>query len=187
MNIEKHTAKKADFEYYYPIIFSIILAIITTWLFIKYPIELGREIESVINNLIVFVSIIIGFLGVLLGVLLSLKNEKIIVLLFELREKDVLKHYFITPLISGSVSVLLGCVLFFRKIIDDCTNDIYGNLSVSECSVIIWLFLLSITIFSSYRLVDIMFELIFSKKVQERKYINESEEKAKELENRYSE
>ena len=188
MKSEKTNSKKAIFERNYPILFSITTVTVMLYVFVKYPIELGNEIKDVVNNLIVFVSIIIGFLGVLLGVLLSLRNEKIVLALFEMEAKETLKYYFTMPLVSGTGSVLFGCTIFFRDVIDAFIQSVYGYLAVSECIIVIWMFFTFYMLFSTCRLVSIMFELVFSDgKMQERESVVEDKERAKELENKYSE
>ena len=188
MKSEKTNSKKAIFERNYRFLFSITIITVMLYVFIKYPIELGDEIENVVNNLIVFVSIIIGFLGVLLGVLLSLRHEKIVLALFEMEAKETLKYYFIMPLVSGTGSVLFGCTIFFRDAIDAFIQNVYGYLVVSECIIIIWMFFTLYMLFSTCRLVSIMFELVFSDgKIQERERVVEDKKRTKELENKYSE
>ena len=174
-------------EQKYPVFLSIIIAVAATYIFIKYPITLREEIGSVINNLIVFVSIIIGFIGVLLGVLLSLKNEKIILILFELKAKDTLKQYFRAPIFNGTSSILFGCIIFFHKAIDSLAENIYGQMSLSECAVIMWIFFTVNMLLTAHRLLNIMFELVFSdRKVQEREIIVEDEKKVRDLKEKHS-
>lgn len=188
MKSEKTNSKKAIFERNYPIIFSITIVTVMLYVFVKCPIELGNEIENVVNNLIVFVSIIIGFLGVLLSVLLSLRNEKIVLALFEMEAKETLKYYFTMPLVSGTGSVLFGCTIFFRDAIDAFIPSVCGYLTVSECIIVVWMFFTFYMLFSTSRLVSIMFELVFSDgKIQERESVVEDKKRAKELENKYSE
>ncbi len=175
-------------EQLYPLFSAVLITCVAIYVLCKYDITFDTDLHSVISNIIVFVSIIIGFIGVLLGILLGLKNEERMEKFLSIIEKDILKRYFKEPMIAGVGSIMLGCSIFFQNEFDSFfTSLTYQYLTVSKVLICIWLFCTVYMIVSAYRIVDFMFEVIFSKEeIQEREIISENENTKKQLKDRYS-
>ena len=187
-NRDKNQYRISFWEQIYPLLFALVTSCIVAYFFYKYEISMGDEINSVISNIIVFVSIIIGFIGVLLGILLSLKNEEKMKYFLCIIEKSILKRYFVEPMVAGISSIVWGCSIFFQNSLDSFFVDfMFKNLSISKILICIWLFFTIHMVTSAYRIMDFMFEVIFSDcTIQKRERIVEDENVKNELKEKYS-
>lgn len=121
-----------------------------TLLFYNFNIEISQKTyENLISTSNNISSILIGFMGVLVGVLFTNNQKKIIEGFITYRKKD-LKKFIIQPVVLGIVVILLGCILMI--IID---NKEYINLR--EPLFKIWASLLIGLLVSSARIIRVIF------------------------------
>jgi len=139
--------------------------------------------EKILDTTITLSSIIVGFVGVLLGLLFSIRNTEIVDLLFKRKSKYVLKSYFRNNILSGILLVLVSLALYF--------NEFIGRINIVVKYIVygVWGFLLVYTIASAYRITDIIMFILFCDEENENSEpepVIMDEERKRELKNRYS-
>lgn len=121
--------------------------------------EGNDSFEKMVENSINIVTIIIGFLGALLPVILSMKNEEGIVnYLFEEVDKDQLfKKYIFSTIYLGVASLFISSMVFLR-------TSYSSDLLVYKIIHLLWIFLYSAFLLSTLRSMTHMVNVIFIKK-----------------------
>lgn len=145
-----------------PCILGTIGAALAIWLVLIC--KLSQEaFDKVLESTITLSSILIGFIGALLGILFTVKNTETISLLFQSKEKIVLKRYFRYNVILGMFLVVFSLLLYVIEAVENLTETIqyivYG----------LWGFLLLYTLSSTFRIINIMMHIIFDEKPNENK------------------
>ncbi len=140
-------------ERYGPWIFAFVGSLVSIPIFNKYSLEAG--FDKILDSSIMFSSIIVGFVGVLVGILFSLRDSELIQLFFETRTRgrERLKLYFKQNIISGILLVVFSMLLYLRAHLGSC---------VQMLALITWTFLLVFVFFSTYRIIDIIMHILFS-------------------------
>lgn len=132
-----------------PLAISILTACLFGKFLVKPVLQLGNEIDNIINAVITFASIIVGFLGVFIGILFGMGTSESISLLLE-KESGRVKRYFIEPLISGMLVILFGTLLYVRE-----------KISFADIITALWTGLIIYLIASSFRIINSMMYILF--------------------------
>lgn len=157
MKISSETKDKAYawFEQRGPICAAVIFTVIT--LYIRHKFSLSTGFDKVLDATVVFSSIMVGFIGVLMGVLFSIRDTELIKLFFKSRAVNVLKKYFYESIVSSISLVTFSIILYLRNHMSIFEILIYG----------IWSFLLMFTFLSFVRIIHIIFHIVFSEETDE--------------------
>lgn len=124
--------------------------------------------ESLVDAMVTFASIIVGFVGVLLGILMSIKNDAAVAELFRSKGRKVLRVYFREAIISGMLLVVVSAILGLGTYLDMVIPH-SGAYSPSTVLLVIWMGL-SIYVFpANYRIVSVMMYIIFHSDENENK------------------
>ena len=144
---------KKIFENIYPLIGAVIIQYIC-W---KYEINYidSENLSDALNGDITIASIVIGFLGAILPVILGMKNDSVFVkYVFELDQDKLFLKYIRRTIASGIISIFVSMVLFFR--------DMYEDNCLYDYAFYIWVGSLIYMLLCTYRSVSNMMELMFS-------------------------
>jgi len=153
---------KIKIKYYiertYPYIFSFILILLYNFYEVNFLIN--DNLSNALNGVISFDAIVIGFLGAIMPVILSMKNEsKLVKYVFENDKKDLFKKYLYITIKLGVLNVIFSLTLYL--------NSSFKS-EVFICFVVnLWLFTLTSFMFSTMRSMGHMITLLFSKDVIE--------------------
>lgn len=133
----------------YPFLIGGVASGVLFWLNIDYKIP---NFEKVLDNATIFSSIVVGFLGALLGILVSIKDTEIVTAIFETEEKSTLKSYFNETFLLGIVVVLCSSVMQVLRSQESITTLIIFH---------IWALISFWFIPSTYRIVNILMSVFF--------------------------
>lgn len=123
--------------------------------YLKMDMTDGYSYKDVLNGLITLDSIIIGFLGAIMPVVLSMKNEsKFVKYVFEKDKKNLFSKYMKATIFLGLIDVLFSLVMYVRGIMPVCVRNLMYYF---------WIFLTLSFILSTYRSLSHMINLIFAK------------------------
>lgn len=138
----------------YPYIIALIATI--TCEYIGFNMMVDEEgFTELLNGLITLDSIIIGFLGAVMPVILSMKNEsKFVKYVFEKDEENLFCKYLKITLLLGICNVVFCLVLQVRKTI---------LIEYRLMCYYAWIFFTIVFLMATYRSVSYMIALIFSK------------------------
>lgn len=158
----KNDRIRAYYEQLYPQIYSILCVIIYFLLF-----KDCREynFDNILNAVISFVSIMIGFIGALVTLIFSLLDTKIIQIIFGNEGyRTRLKNFFLCSCQSGFFILGLSIIFFVRQDI----FSVIKRITPYEASVFfiegfksIWVYCLAYFILSSYRIISLMIRIVF--------------------------
>ena len=132
-----------------------ILASVVTRLLIVNKIYLynSKDFGEVLNGLVTLDSIIIGFLGAIMPVILSMKNEsKFVRYVFENDKKNLFMKYLKATIFWGLLDATLSLILHTRDLIIKPENMYF-----------LWIFVTIVFISATYRSMSYMVVLLFSK------------------------
>ena len=137
--------------------------------------------------MVTFSSILVGFVGVLLGLLASIKDTPVVAKLFKQKEIGILKGYFSASIISGVMLVFFSIVLFLRDFIESLKLLGLLNFSVYNLLVAVWFSLIIYVILSTWRIINIMMHILFSNRedIDKVDSIVMDKNKARELQERF--
>lgn len=157
------------------LIITVLLVVFARWCDIYFSCNI-KNYEKILDASITFSSIVVGFVGVLLGILISIKETKIVQTLFTKIRKQLLVRYFKESIFSGIAVIVTSSSLYLIQ------NEIWSKLIFY-----IWIFTLIYFMLSSYRIIDILFMIIFQdNSLQDMIKGNRmSDKEAKELEDRF--
>ncbi|MBW7636524.1 hypothetical protein K1I48_24215 [Bacillus licheniformis] len=111
-----------------------------------------NNFDKVLEGATNFSSILLGFLGALLGILLSIKDSEIVKTIFSQKGTLWLKYYFYESFVTGLSVVILSSIMHI--FIDDKT-------AIAKILFYIWFFCVVFFIFSTYRIVNILMTVFF--------------------------
>lgn len=132
-----------------------ILASVVTRLLMLNKIYLynSKDFNEVLNGLVTLDSIIIGFLGAIMPVILSMKNEsKFVRYVFEKDKKNLFMKYLKVTIFWGLLNSVLSLILHTRDIMTKPENMYF-----------LWVFVTVIFVSATYRSMSYMVVLLFSK------------------------
>ncbi len=152
----------------YPQLFAVVFATLSIILIIKLNRDIINDdiLDKVIDAIINFTSILIGFVGVLIGILFSIRDEKVVERLFKSSAKEDLKKYFISAFFSGILLIIISIVMYLRAGIYFKMINIGLNVTISTifvgCIFTFWVACIGYTLGCSYRIIDIMLTILFN-------------------------
>ncbi|MCI8520598.1 MAG: hypothetical protein HFE51_10495 [Clostridia bacterium] len=149
-------------EIYCPISIGIICFIISVFTIGKINVNVCTDtFDKVLDSVINFTSIIIGFIGVLIGILFSIRNSKLVKRLFKHKSREKLKQYFIESFVSGAFLIVLSIIMYLRQ------NLIFGEYDLYTIIFNLWIGFTVYTALSSYRIISIMIVIVFNEEEEE--------------------
>lgn len=142
-------------EQYLPLILTIIVIVLCLVISGLYNFDFSDPAyDKILDATINCTSILIGFVGVLIGVLFSIRYSKLIVTLFKQGADVKLKQYFLKSIISGVMLVVISAFLYLRYI-----QPI--NIAIRYL-VTIWCGLLVYSGACYYRIIKLMIQIVFN-------------------------
>lgn len=167
-------------ERVYPYGVAIILSVILQ------RVSIGIMENSCFNNLleglVTFDSIVIGFFGAIMPVILSMKNEsKFVKYVFENDTQGLFSKYLRVTLLAGLCSAVLSLSMYIR--------DSFMHKEIKSLLYTVWVFVTSLFLMATYRSLSHMITLVFSKdnfSDESENKIREKSEKEIELEKKFS-
>lgn len=146
----------AFIENYYPVGF----AAFGSFIFYNLEYEVIQSTEGFINAIISFSSILIGFLGVVIALLYSIKQEHFLKLILKSQYyKKKLQKYCNTALFSGFIVVILSLIMLGKN-----TIKFYGSHILLEILGLIKyaeVFFLIYFIMASFRVIKFILKCVF--------------------------
>lgn len=140
-------------ERIYPHIISTIIVVIL--ISISFDPIKSKKIDSLVEGIVTLDSIIIGFMGAIIPVILSMKNEsKLVKYVFEKDDEGLFKKYLSETIAYGLVDVCVSLLIYIR--------DIITNRLALKVVSIIFIYAFFTFILSTYRSLSCMLKLIFS-------------------------
>lgn len=145
-----------NWKYYYekfgPYIFSFMVV------FVLYKKDINfienKNMDNALDGINTLGTLIIGFLGAILPVILGMKNEsKMVKYVFEKDSKKLFLKYIKITLAMGIITVLATILMYFR---DDF------NIKIKRIYFYVWAFFVLLFLLLTYRCLVNMLELIFS-------------------------
>jgi hypothetical protein len=151
--------KKRDFsslwERWYPLLLSIVSTAVLIFVVGANP---TLKVEKVIDASINLSSILIGLLGALLGILISIKDTSIVNQLFSSpNEKDRIYSFIKQAIFLGFMTIISASFLYVNLEPVKQASYYFFN---------IWLFLSICFLFFSYRILDILMYILANKDVK---------------------
>lgn len=144
----------------YPHIIAI--AITSILMFISFnPIE-SKQIDSLVEGIVTLDSIIIGFMGAIIPVILSMKNEsKLVQYVFNRDKEGLFKKYISETIGYGLLDACVSLSIY--------TRDVIENKYILKILSFLFIYLLLLFLLATYRGMSCMLKLIFSndKNIQE--------------------
>lgn len=135
------------------ILYPFILATIFLIVCLNYQINFKiKGLENVLESVITFSSIVIGFYSAMYGILLTLSNSN---LMREFRKRKVnriFKYQLYDSLISSFIVLIISITLQIFKNYPGTLTDIIFN---------IWLFLIGYFISTTYRSISLLLKILF--------------------------
>ncbi|MEC2197834.1 hypothetical protein V7174_13555 [Bacillus subtilis] len=123
--------------------------------FILYKLGVDNKIKNldkVLEGAVNFSAILLGFLGALLGILLSIKDSAIVKAIFNQQGASLLKYYFNESFASGLLVVVLSCVMqIFLGEETVCAKVLFYT----------WFFFIMLFVISTYRIVKLLMAVFF--------------------------
>nr|WP_314833036.1 hypothetical protein [uncultured Oribacterium sp.] len=168
---------KKNIELFYPYILPIGITVPISLIHTNF-LE-SENLNSALEAIITVSSLIIGFLGAILPVIMSMKNDsKIVKYVFEKDKEQLFLKYIKQTLLMGILVIMVALSIFIR---DQYVGTIYYKYALYIIVYFLCAFLLC-----TYRSIDNMLDLIFSKDID---YFNDEKfhivsEEEKEFRNR---
>lgn len=143
-------------HYIFPYIVSVLLLVIAYFLDWSYKIE---KFDKVLDSIITFSSIIIGFLGALLGILITIRDTGIMKKIYSKNiYKKELKFYFYETIIIGFIVIVLTTIMYLVM-----GQEYKINIIIFYA----WLFVATLFFISSFNLILKLMSILFKSDIQE--------------------
>ncbi len=140
-------------EIIYPYVISMLVLI--PFAFISNNLYQSENINAALEAVITVASLIIGFLGAILPIIMSMKNDsKLVKYVFEKDTDKLFLKYIKHTLVVGLIVIILSVTVFFR---DQYVDSWYEKWCVAILAYSVSCFLLC-----TYRSLNNMLNLIFS-------------------------
>lgn len=132
----------------------ILASIVTKFLIVnKIYLYNSKDFSEVLNGLVTLDSIIIGFLGAIMPVILSMKNEsKFVRYVFEKDQKNLFMKYLKVTIFWGLFDAVLSLIMHTRDLMVKPENMYF-----------LWMFVTVVFISATYRSMSYMVVLLFAK------------------------
>lgn len=147
MNPMKKIPKMLDVLY--PMLIGIFALGCTIYFRVDYTIH---KFEKVLDTMIIFSSIVTGFLAALLGILVSIRNSEIVKTLFSTKTKGIIKYYFYETFILGFSVVVVSGAMY---VLTDYDFDFTIYFFYFWIMIVFWFFP------STYRIVSVLLSIFF--------------------------
>ena len=141
-------------EMLYPYVLSVVIFVL--FKFVKNSLYQSKNINDALDAVITVSSLIIGFLGAVLPVIMSMKNDSILVK-YVFKDKLFLK-YIKQTLIVGVLVIIVSVTVYFR--------DQYKDTWYEKWNIPILVYMLSCFLLCTYRCFSNMLNLIFMNDVE---------------------
>lgn len=164
----------------YPYILSIFATIALRR--VSFGVMSDMNFNDMLGGLVTLDSIVIGFFGAIMPVILSMKNEsKFVRYVFENDTEGLFANYLKVTIFSGLFSAVFSLSLYLR--------NSFIHLCVKSFLYTVWAFFTTLFLISTYRSLSYMISLVFSKDNFENDGVSnscrEKTEVEKELEEKY--
>jgi hypothetical protein len=146
---DKNKTMGKYFEALYPFVFAVLGLLALIYFKVDYTMP---KFEKVLDGAITFSSIVVGFLGALLGILISIKSSAIVNEIFRTNERNTLKRYFYEPFLLGIVVVVSSGVLHVLSQYDGI---------IPRLTFYLWSFSIIWFIPSTFRVVNTFMSVFF--------------------------
>lgn len=158
MEEKKNDRLSLFWEMYYPIIFGLLSAAG----YIILGIELKDDSSLILNAIISFTSVIIGFLGVILTLIFGLKDNPLVkFILGNKHYKSLVKYYFKFSIIFGFITILLTIIMFLKNTIGSLSWNNFDLFPLLNVLKTLFVFCVVCFMLSSYRLINIILKIAF--------------------------
>lgn len=116
----------------------------------------SNNINNAIDGVITITSLIIGFVGAVLPVIMGMKNDsKFVRYVFEKDTERLFMKYMKNTLLYGMLLIAISVSLYFKK---DYETTIYY-----KYVFYVWIFMMALFLSATHRCINNMLNLIFSK------------------------
>ena len=140
-------------EKFYPVFLSLSIVFIMKYNNINYIND--KNMDSAIEGVLTVSALIIGFVGAVLPVVLSMKNDsKFVKYIFEKDKNKLFMKYMKITLVSGLLTITISVSLYFR--------DAFSGSKLYNRVFFAWSFCTVLFMLSTYRCINHMLNLIFS-------------------------
>lgn len=143
-------------ERYLPIVlcvfFAVVYIVLSQWIHFDFK---DAAYDKILDATINFTSIIIGFIGVLIGIIFSIRDSGIVNYLLSKNGDKKLKRYFLSAIAAGIALIVISTILYLR-------NEIFID-SVLRIFIAIWCGCMVYSIACYWRIISIMIQIIFLK------------------------
>lgn len=120
----------------------------------------NSNVDNLIDGLVTMESIVIGLMGAIIPVVLSMKNEsKFVKYVFENDTHGLFRKYLTVTIGAGLMSVIFSLAMYIR---DEYTEKVLNIMYYS------WIFLIFLFLFLTYRSMKYMILIIFSPDQEEK-------------------
>lgn len=141
-------------EKYYPYVLAIVSVIILNR--VAGGVMAGDSFNEMLGGLVTLDSIVIGFFGAIMPVILSMKNEsKFVRYVFENDTEGLFAKYLKVTIFSGLFSAGASLSMYLR--------ECFIHTWVKETLYSVWVFFTALFLISTYRSLSYMISLVFSK------------------------
>ncbi|QZN77363.1 hypothetical protein MHB43_09190 [Paenibacillus sp. FSL H8-0317] len=135
------------------LIYPLLISLICMFFALRYGLTYKLpNFDKVLDGAITFSSIVVGFLGALLGILISIKDSEIVDKIFRSKEKQTIKFLFYEPFILGLLVVVTSALMHVMRA--------YENFS-SEITFLVWFFVTVWFVPSTFRVVNTFMSVFF--------------------------
>ena len=144
--------KSLYFERLYPYIISLGISVLLYTL--KFNFLDNENIDNLIDGLVTMESIVIGLIGAIIPVIMSMKNDsKFVRYVFENDTRQLFRKYMTATIACGLINVACSLSMYLRE-----------SFSEKVCETIynIWLFLIFLFLLLTYRSMHYMILIIFT-------------------------
>ncbi len=172
---------RSFYEGVYPKTYSIIILFLYLVLFRG---KSGDYFNDILNAVISFASILLGFMGALVTLIFSLLDTKIIQVVFKNDGyKFRLKKFFLESCQSGFLVLGLSIMLFARYELFGDIKTIMPNIGIYIVESIkgVWIYLVSYFTICSYRITSLMIKIVFAAPEKEKNEEENGEEEKRKI------
>lgn len=148
-----------------PIIFGVIFLTITAVMHKTTGFILAdtKSFDKIIDATINFISIVLGFIGVLIGLLFSIKDTGLVKKLFEGNRKRQLKLCFMEAIVFGILLVGISMMMYVAGDIYELLLSKDLDWPINNIMFYIWTLIWGLAIGSSFQIIYIMINSLFGK------------------------
>lgn len=147
-------------EITYPYIISML--VIIPFVIIDNNLYQSENINSALEAVITVTSLIIGFLGAILPIIMSMKNDsKLVKYVFEKDKDKLFLKYIKHTLVIGIALIVIAMTVFFR--------DQYVGSWYEKYNIVVLVYFVTCFLLCTYRSLSNMLNLIFSNDIEIRK------------------